>query len=205
MSILQGHWSKNLLLSLSLCALKFFRHILQILKGADSTHTGSASLSSIKTEQDLYKAYETHANRLLRLAYSYLHNMEDAEDILQECLLRYLHKSPVFLSEEHEKAWLLRVCANLSKNKIDYNVLRQTDELQEELVRLEKKNLSFVWDAVKALPLEQREVIHLYYQEGLSTVEIAKVLGQNESSIRSRLKRARDRLKGILKEDYDFA
>ena len=71
------------------------------------------------------------------MAYSYLHNMSDAEEILQETLIRYLTVRPELQGPEHEKAWLLRVAANLSKNRLDYNRLRDTDELEETLVSQE--------------------------------------------------------------------
>lgn len=74
------------------------------------------------------------------------------------------------------------VAANLSKNKIDYNKIRETDELEETLVAEEREDLSFVWEAVKALPEKYREVLHLYYQEGYPTKEISKILNRNESS-----------------------
>lgn len=61
-----------------------------------------------------------------------------------------------------------------------------------------------MWEAVKALPLAYREVIHLFYQEGYSTGEIAGLLGQKEAIIRSRLARGREKLKAILGEAYDF-
>ena len=71
------------------------------------------------------------------MAYSYLHNMSDAEEILQETLIRYLTVQPELQGPEHEKAWLLRVAANLSKNRLDYNRLRDTDELEETMVSQE--------------------------------------------------------------------
>ncbi len=70
-------------------------------------------------EQYLRGIMDKHGNRLLRLAYSYLHNMQDSEEILQDVLMKLLDKAPEFESEEHEKAWLLRVTANLSKNRIE--------------------------------------------------------------------------------------
>lgn len=154
--------------------------------------------SAIETVLDIY------GNAILRLAYSYLHNMSDAEDILQDTLIKYMQSSPAFLTESHKKAWLLHVAANLSKNKIDYNKIRETDELEETLVAEEREDLSFVWEAVKALPEKYREVLHLYYQEGYPTKEISKILNRNESSIRSDLKRGREALKQVLKEAYDF-
>ncbi|MBR4628592.1 MAG: sigma-70 family RNA polymerase sigma factor [Ruminococcus sp.] len=155
-------------------------------------------------EKYLRGIMEKHGNRLLRLAYSYLHNMQDSEEILQDVLMKLLDKVPEFESDEHEKAWLLRVTANLSKNRIEYNKLRDTDELKDELVAEERQDLSFVWDAVKELPENYREVIHLFYEEGYQTDEIADILGDTGANIRTRLKRARAKLKEILKEEYDF-
>ena len=148
--------------------------------------------------------FNAFGNAILRLAYSYLHNQEDSEDVLQETLIRYLTAAPKFGSDKHAKAWLMRVAANLSKNRIGYNKNRQTDELNEELAAEEREDLSFVWQAVKALPPKQREVIHLYYQEGYSSAEIAGILGRNESTVRSDLRRGREALKTVLKEAYDF-
>ncbi len=86
---------------------------------------------------------------ILRYAYTYLHNMSDAEEVLQDTLVQFLKTAPEFESENHEKAWLLRVAANLSKNRIRYNKLRETDELNDELVAEEREDLSFVWEAGK--------------------------------------------------------
>lgn len=147
---------------------------------------------------------DSYGNSVLRLAYSYLHNMPDAEDILQETLIRYFRSAPQFESDSHEKAWLLRVAANLSKNRIDYNKIRLSEEINEEIAADEKDDLSFVWEAVKQLPQTQSEVIHLFYQEGYSTAEIAKLLSRMESTVRSDLKRGREKLRTILKEAYDF-
>lgn len=153
---------------------------------------------------DVEDTLDRYGNSILRLAYSYLHNMSDAEDILQETLIKYWETTQRFESDIHKKAWLLRVAANLSKNRIDYNRIRQTDGLEETLVMDEREDLSFVWDAVKNLPPKHREVIHLFYHEGYQTKEIRKILSRNESSVRSDLKRGREELKEVLKEAYDF-
>ena len=92
----------------------------------------------------------------------------------------------------------------MSKNRIDYNRLRETDELDEKLQQEEREDLAFVWEAVRELPEHYREVIHLYYYEGYSTKEIAKILQSRESTVRSNLKRGREKLKSVLKEAYDF-
>ena len=145
-----------------------------------------------------------YGNSILRLTYSYLHNMADAEEVLQDTLIQYLKTAPAFENESHEKAWLFRVAGNLSKNRIDYNRIRSTDELNEALVAEQREDLSFVWDAVKMLPVKYREVIHLFYYEDISTAQIAQILQEKESTVRSRLMRGREKLKSILKEAYDF-
>ena len=81
---------------------------------------------------------DAYGNSILRLAYSYLHNQSDAEEVLQDTLLQFLRTAPVLESPQHEKAWLLRVAANLSKNRLKYNRLRSADELRDTLEHLEK-------------------------------------------------------------------
>lgn len=147
---------------------------------------------------------DTYGNSILRLAYSYLHNLSDAEEVLQDTLLQLLRTAPVLENAQHEKAWLLRVAANLSKNRLKYNRLRETDELSDSLAAEQREDLSFVWDAVKALPVHSRAAVHLFYHEGCSTAQIASILGRKEATVRSDLHRGRIQLKAILKEAYDF-
>ena len=148
---------------------------------------------------------DEYGNSILRLAYSYLHSMSDAEDILQDTLIQYIKTAPQLTGAAHEKAWLMKVAANLSKNKIQYNQVRRTDELDETLVAEDRKDLQFVWEAVRQLPEHYREVIHLFHYEGYSTAQIARMLGRKEATVRSDLRRGRMQLRDILKEEYDFA
>ena len=112
----------------------------------------------------------TYGDSILRYAYSYLHNMSDAEDILQDTLIQYLKTDPVFENAAHEKAWLLRVAANLSKNRLDYNSIRKTDELNEELAADERDDLSFVWEAVKSLPFTPEQTEYISYWHELAEI-----------------------------------
>lgn len=178
------------------------RLFLLSLRGAEEPD-GEAERRE-EAECQAARLLDTYGNRILRLACVYLHNMSDAEEILQDTLLQFLRKAPAFESPEHEKAWLLRVAANLSKNRIDYNRLRAADELSEALAAEEREDLSFVWEAVKSLPAPYREAVHLFYYEGCSTAEIAALLKKKEATVRSNLHRGRARLREILKEAYDF-
>lgn len=110
---------------------------------------------------------DTHGNAILRYAYSYLHNMADAEEVLQDTLVQFLKTAPRFESEAHEKAWLLRVAGNLSKNRLSYNAVHAADELNDELVAENREDLSFVWQAV-------RDLKHTARQSTCSTTKAAR-------------------------------
>lgn len=162
------------------------------------------ALSSAQINEQAGRLMTDYGNNVLRLAYSYLHNMSDAEDVLQDTLIQFIKTQPQFETAEHEKAWILRVAINISKNKITYNKIRKTDELSETLTAAETEDLAFVWDAVKQLPSKYREVVHLFYHENYSTVQIAAMLSKKEATVRSLLLRARSKLKDVLREVYDF-
>lgn len=177
---------------------------LRLWFAAEQDETMKQEISRAAINQRAEEILDTYGNSILRYAYSYLHNMSDAEEVLQDTLVQFLKTTPVFESREHEKAWLLRVAGNLSKNRLAYNSVRRTDELNDELVAENREDLSFVWDAVKLLPENYREAIHLFYYEGYSTKQIAKLLGKKEATVRSDLRRGREKLKAVLKEAYDF-
>ncbi len=162
---------------------------------------------ALSQKEQAVQALNRYSNQILRLAAGYLHNPDDAEEILQETLIRRMTNAPVFTESEHEKAWLLKVAANLCKNKLDYEKRRITEDVDafsETLSDEGRDDLSFVWEAVGKLPPGMRAVVHLYYHEGMPTGEIARILGKNESSVRSALRKGRIKLREILKEGYDF-
>lgn len=163
-----------------------------------------STMSKAQINAQVERILDEYGNSILRLGYSYLKSMSDSEDVLQETLIQFMKTLPLFETTSHEKAWLLRVAINISKNKIQYNKKRNTDELSENLIADEKEDLTFVWEAVKGLPVKYREVIHLFYHEGYSTAQIADMLSKNETTVRSLLHRGRNKLKEVLKEVYDF-
>ena len=176
----------------------------------DAPVTGGRRKSDEEIEKEAEEILDLHGNAILRLAVSYLHNKEDSEDILQETMIKFVTVRPNFESDAHRKAWLMRVASNLAKNRIDYNKVRDTMELNEEIAGEVQEDLDrgdeykAIWDAVVSLPVHQREAIHLFYQEGYSTSEIAILTGRREATVRSDLKRARDKLRELLKEADDF-
>lgn len=158
-------------------------------------------------EEKLLKAVRQYSDMILRLAFSYMKNAADAEDVVQDVFTKLIEKDMHFESEEHEKAWLLRVVINLCKNKLKRFSRRRYAALEEADAVARDDNADLdgtVSDAVMRLNEKQRLVIHLYYYEGYKTPELAELLHMGESSVRTVLHRARQNLKIMLEEEYDF-
>lgn len=146
---------------------------------------------------------------IFRLAFSYMKTREDAEDVVQDVLIRYMQSGKVFENENHVKAWLLRVSANLCKDKLKSASRQREVAIPEgyEAVAAEEepKGASEVFQAVMALPEKYRSVIHLFYFEEYSTAEIASILQKKEATVRSLLKRGREKIEKMMKGDDGHA
>ena len=121
--------------------------------------------------------------------------METAEDIFQEVFLRLSKKLPEFKSKQHEKAWLIRVTINCSKNWFSSAWNRKTVEL-EDYMHFETPERNDIYFEVMRLPKKDRTIIHLFYYEQFKLAEIAKLLNISEKNAKTRLYRARQKLKG---------
>ena len=130
-----------------------------------------------------------YSDMVYRLAFARTGNTADAEDVYQEVFLRYLRSDPQFTSEEHRKAWLLRVTINCAKKLHAAPWRRRTEPLSETL-----------WEELRRLPDKYRTVLHLYYYEDMTTEEIARLLDRSPATVRSQLMRGRDRLRVLLEE-----
>ena len=138
-----------------------------------------------------------YSDMVYRLAFARTGNTADAEDVYQEVFLRYLRSDPQFTSEEHRKAWLLRVTINCAKKLHAAPWRRRTEPLSETLEAPSPEGEA-LWEELRRLPDKYRTVLHLYYYEGYSTPEISAMTGQSEGTVRSRLSRARQKLKALL-------
>lgn len=156
-------------------------------------------------ELHVRRILDTWGDSMYRLACSYLHNEMDAQEIVMDAVIQLLRYDPDFGGEAgKEKGWLMKTVANLSRNRLRSAKAHPQEEFDERVFSGESQDLRYVWDAVNELPVRYREVIHLFYQEGYSTGEIAQIVGRREGTVRSDLTRARKELKAILKENYDF-
>lgn len=158
---------------------------------------------SLRTDEIIEQDLDCYGDMLLRLAYSYMKNIHDAEDILQDVFVQLMKNINIFESSEHKKSWLITVTRNLCKNKLKSSWFKKRDELVELPYYDNYKN-DDVLDAVMKLPLKYREVIHLFYYEDYTTAQIAELINKKESTVRSLLHRGRNILKDVLKEGYDF-
>lgn len=157
---------------------------------------------SLRTDDFIIRVIEKHTDTIIRICFSYMKNINDAEDLTQEVFVKLMEKGPLFESDEHEKAWIIRVAINLCKNRLKTAWFRKTVSLDEVNFNFTSKE-NEVLSAVHKLPEKYRVVILLYYFEGYSISEIASILGERESTIGSKLFRARKLLKASLKEDFD--
>lgn len=150
-----------------------------------------------KSEQEANRILQTYGDMLYRTAYVLLGNPHDVQDALQEALLRYLEKAPVFASPEHEKAWLLRVTANCCKDYLRFcrrHTYLDLEPLRECLPAQEHPHLQELY----ALPSKWKTVLMLHYFEGYSVKEIGGILGLSENAVKKRLQRAREALRGEM-------
>lgn len=146
------------------------------------------------TAEDISFYTEKYGDMILRLSFSYLKNLADAEDAVQDVFIKLLEKNVHFESAEHEKAWFTRVTINVCKNKLRMFWNRNTcslDDIGELPYQDQYGGDNTVLSAVLSLPEGQRTAIHLYYYEGYKTPEIAALTGKRETTVRSDLHRAR--------------
>ena len=141
-----------------------------------------------------------YSDMVYRLAFARTGNRSDAEDLYQEVFLRYLTKAPPFTSEEHRKAWLLRVAVNCA-NRFHAAPWRKRTEPLSEALSVPAPEGEDLWEELRRLPEKDRTVLHLYYYEDMTTEEIAQMLDRNPATVRSQLLRARAKLKKLLVEE----
>ncbi len=125
-----------------------------------------------------------YSDMVFRLALSRTRNKEQAEDIYQEVFYRLARRKPKFESEEHEKAWLIRVTINCTKNL--WNSNKELEELKEE-IKFETPEKGAVYYAVMELPIQYRTMIYLFYYEKYKISEISKLMKMKEGTVKSRI------------------
>ena len=170
------------------------------------------------TNDELAEVYHRYHDMVYRIALVQTRQQTLAEDIQQEVFLALVRHSDRIRDGEHLKAWLIRVTQNACRKHFRSFWVRRTVPYDDALAKedpdgggpplpeeaaqdaeAEEEETEIVREAVEELPPDRRIVVHLFYYEEMPVREIARSLGITESSAKTRLSRARDQLREILK------
>ena len=149
------------------------------------------------SDELIERAVREYSDTLLKIAYQHTRDIHVSEDIVQEVFVRFVKKTS-FNSNEHIKAWLIRVtvnkCHDYAKSINNHNV--PFDDAIKYSVNADE-NVS-LFDEISKLPPIQKDIIYLFYYERYTAKEIGKILGKSENAVYIRLNKARKELKNII-------
>ena len=156
-----------------------------------------------RTGKEITEIYNRQVDTVYRSCFSFMKNTADTEDMVQETFLRLLSSGVGFVSEEHEKAWLIVTASNLCKDMLK-KWWRMTEDIDDPALGLKQPpfEIDEVLATILRLPADQKTVVYMYYYEGYSTADIAGYLRCPQATVRSRLSRARKVLKQKLGGDF---
>ncbi len=151
-------------------------------------------------ERSAEEIFYEYGNMLYRIAFVMMKNSFDAEDMVQDTLIKYMECNKGFETEEHRKAWLIRVDINLCKNRLRFYRNHPAISMEQLSRYYESEEDRRLMDSLLLLPQKYREVLLLHYVEGYQGKEIARMLRLSEASVRKRLERGRKKLRELLEE-----
>lgn len=160
--------------------------------------------SSLRANEELVEIYHRHINTVYRVCFLYMKNPHDTEDMVQNTFIRLMRNRPHFESSEHEKAWLIRTATNLCKDhfKSWWSRTVRMDKIPELASANHSIQLDDTLAKVLDLPAKYKTAIYMYYYEGYSSVDIAKILQKKEATIRGYLATGRKLLKLEMEGDF---
>lgn len=150
--------------------------------------------------EDLERYYHQNRRRILAVGYLYLHDIPESEDVVQTVFLRSIERGVRFRDDEHAKAWFLRCTKNECVTRLRKRG-RQKEFANENMDQYAAEGIpdTPLFDLMMTLPEKYREILYLRYVEELPDKQIAALLGKNESTVRSRLQKARE----VLREKWN--
>ena len=160
----------------------------------------------------LEKIMIEYGNELVRLAFSYVKDAEIAKDMVQNTFIKCYKNLDLFRFDAQVKTWIYRITINECKDYLkswNYKMVQVKSFINEttksvlpstEKTVIDKYNNEEIKDTIFSLPKVYREVVYLYYYESLTTEEIAKVLDIPVNTVKTRLRRAKQRLHSVIKE-----
>ena len=155
-------------------------------------------------KSEITETYEKYVNTIYRVCFSFMKNTADTEDMVQDTFIKFIKHSKPFNSEQHKKAWLIVTASNLCKDAL--KKARRTNESIDDYTpsHIDKCDENLILKSVLDLSPKYKTVVYLYYYEGYSIPEIAKMLKVRTSTIKSQLSRARTQLKSMLGDDIQL-
>lgn len=157
-----------------------------------------------RSNEEMTQLYNRHVDTVFRVCFVLMKNIHDTEDSVQNTFIRLMNDDTDFQSHEHEKAWLIRTATNLCKD--NFRKRRFTVTGIDNAVEVGTEPNFTVNDTLEklmALPVKYKTCMYMYYYEGYSTVEIAKIFNKNQSTVRSYLHKGRKLLKIQLEEELN--
>ncbi|MDY3793294.1 MAG: sigma-70 family RNA polymerase sigma factor [Oscillospiraceae bacterium] len=155
-------------------------------------------------EQRFRRCFEEYSRMVYSVAFTMMKNSADSNDIMQDVFLKFYQNMDKLTDETHIRPWLITVTMNTCRNNLRSGWFTRTirrEEPEEGSYEQDFGEKSDLFYAVMELPEKERVPLHLFYYEGCSTSEIAKLLNMKESTVRVRIMRGREKLKKILKEE----
>jgi len=154
----------------------------------------------MRSEAEANRAISLYADTVRRICFMHLKNHSDVEDVFQDVFLKYILHESCFENDSHEKAWIIRVTINRCKDLLKNFFRRKVQSI--EYIDVEpfyfQEEDSTVLNAVLRLPETYKNVIYLFYFEGYTAMEIARLMGRKENTIYTWLARAKLNLKKEL-------
>ncbi len=160
--------------------------------------------SNAADELDIRRVVEQHRDMVFRIAFTYLRDPADADDVAQDVFVKFIRKTPAFANDEHVRRWLIRVTVNECKSLFRRPWRRMEDiENYANTLSMPSREHVDVFTSVMSLPERYRVPLVLYYYLGFTTNEIAQLTKTPGATVRTRLARGRSQLKTMLeKEDH---
>ncbi len=156
------------------------------------------------TENEFISTVKKQSRRIYLIALSITQNSSDAEDVMQNVFIKLWKYKKPFNDEEHLNKWLTAVSVNESRDYIR-NPFRKRRLPLDDAVNisvLDKTENIDLFRAVMSLDTKDRTIIHLFYYEDMSIADIAGIMKMKETAVKTRLHRARGKLKSILGDEW---
>ena len=157
------------------------------------------SRSLLRSDSEITDIYERHVSTVYRVCFSYMKNTADTEDMVQNTFIQMISSDMAFQSEEHEKAWLIVTASNLCKNHLRHWWQKRFNiDDYENVATTQPFEIDETLAVVMALPEKYKSTLYLYYYEGYTSTEIARLMKKPQSTIRNYLHRGRNILREKL-------